>query len=224
MDARRRVQMLDMFTGDSHPDQAWNMISLSPALRKAWGRAFALKWAGIDVDAIDDGPLYSTVLLEWYWLPRCDISPAVEAHYVPGEDMACRRGLDPNAPGALDDIARSLRDVVAQVQVTEPDEPADSPGYLDHVTQWLKGLVTNDTSTTLRAMTDSKGRPIKNGHGISVRVLTEHMEKTRHVIEAQWIVARTAALSGAAQVADCLDREAPSTPRVYLPPIPGFPY
>lgn len=164
-------------------DKAWNMLTLCPTLRVSWDRVnFALRWAGVEADAIQEKAGYTTVILDWYWLPR-SLSYVLQDHFVQDDTSpACKRALDLDTPGALDRLAQSL-----------------------------KGVVANSTSLSSRGTWafDPIGRRMTCGRQVRFRVPSDQVDKMRDVIKAQWIVCRIAAFSGADKERGALSREPP---------------
>lgn len=56
---------------------------------------------------------------------------------------------------------------------------------------------------------DEHGRVVESGHVLTLRAKANDLEKTKAIIDAQWLAIQMAAFSGAAQVADDLDRQPP---------------
>src|SRR5690554_2550414 len=72
-------------------------------------------------------------------------------------------------------------------------------------------------STKGATVRDQDGRLVESGRFFTLRVETRDLEKTRALIEAQWLAVRMAALSAAAEVADDLSYRSPPCWHVKTP-------
>ncbi|MBE3041259.1 hypothetical protein IMZ48_01465, partial [Candidatus Bathyarchaeota archaeon] len=67
---------------------------------------------------------------------------------------------------------------------------------------------------------DENGRLIESGRLLTLKVEAKDLDKAKTVIDAQWLALRMAAVSGAAEVADELDKQPP--PALLVEPLSGM--
>lgn len=189
-------------------DKSWNMISFNTQLHRYWDKAyFGLKWMGVvgtsetdvvglegasEMKATEARKEYESFRVQWHWLPD-RIPDALQSHLIRPEGERCD--------------ARSLVDL-------------DSEEALHSVKSSLRTAITQQRSlfSTKGAMArDENGRIIESGRELILKVEAKDLDKIKTIIEAQWLAIQMAALSGAAEMADDLDkRPAPCFPDTSL--------
>lgn len=180
-------------------DKAWNMLSLNTQLHRYWRKAyFGLRWVGVEDYALEpvpgtrdvpkgeaavEGERYASLRVEWHWLPD-SIPDALRSHlYLPkGGKCNARRLLDLDSSEAIESLVHSLRG------------PISRPNLIS-----TKGATARDEN----------GHLLESGRVLSLKVDPKDLDKMKAIIEAQWLVVQIAALSGAGEVADELDKDPP---------------
>lgn len=180
-------------------DKAWNMLSLNTQLHRYWGKAyFGLRWVGVEDyplepvpgtrevprgEAVEEGERYATFRVEWHWLPDGILDALRSYSYLPkGEKCNARRLLDLDSSEAIESIVHSLRG------------PISRPNLIS-----TKGATARDEN----------GHLLESGRVLSLKVDSKDIDKMKVIIEAQWLAVQIAALSGAGEVADELDKDPP---------------
>ncbi|KAF4119999.1 hypothetical protein GMORB2_3410 [Geosmithia morbida] len=192
-----RSRLLELFTPENgelaSSDKSWNMICLSPTLHTSWAKAhFGLRWIGTtdhspDAAETDSERDFVEASVEWNWLPG-SISESVQAHYVSPADAKTaefRRRVDISTDHAINDIAQSLRQSLAQ-------KPSHS----------CRGSMTRDY----------QGRLWEDSRQQIFRIDREDEKNMKDVVDAQWAMVKIAALSGAGETPNELHRHLPDIP------------
>lgn len=171
-------------------DQSCNILCLEPLAHKIFDKAyFALEWVGTsdkgELDCKIDDKTYKTVRLRWHWLPNC-VADALGETYL--HERATRKG----------DAGRLLK-------VGDGSDHGMATAIHRHIANASK-ISSHGVSLS---RTDNH-RPLMTGNILFIRVREEDLDKTRVLIQIQWLALRMAAISGAAEVVDDLDSEPPS--------------
>lgn len=195
-----RKQLADMLAPRSgevgSSDRSWNMLSMSCTAHNYWGRAyFGLRWLdvvpneGIEsgrtfskrIKADKTSDKYTLVRVEWHWLSE-KLPNALEKHLTrpKGVRLGPRRLVDLGSDESVASIQESLRE------------------FFHH---------PNLASTKGATAKDGAGRLIQSGRVFTIRVETEHLAKTKAMIDLQWLSVRMAALSGAGEMAEKLNKK-----------------
>lgn len=182
-------------------DAPWNMVTMSPGMHRALDSAlFALKWLGATGETIKVTRkrgariitiVYAYYRVQWFWLPP-SIHDAIQSHIAPNKEK-----LEPRHCVRLDseeDIESLASILESSLQPQKQFSPRASAKGKEKVTA-----------------RDEFGRSIETGRVFQLKVDQDDLEKTKAVIEAQWLLSRMAAFSGASEVWDQLDSESPSS-------------
>jgi hypothetical protein len=168
-------------------DLPWNMLTMSRNKHAYWGKAlYGLQWHDVvehEFDLDEDGKEieYTVFRVQWHWLPK-KIADSIQSKLSPHP----HKPLPPRRLVRLE-TAEDITSVANAI-----NESISSPQSL-----------CSPKKATLR---DCDGRLIETGRLFTLRVAREDEEKMKTVIDAQWLAIRMAAFSGAAEVADELER------------------
>lgn len=184
-------------------DAPWNIITIAPGVHQLLENAFsALKWLGLtgeivvitqereEVMTIE----YAYCRVQWFWLSPT-IHDEVKNHIIPHQER-----LIPRRCVRLD----SEEDIESLASVIEDSLLQPHKRFSPRTTKKGKGK----EKVTGR---DELGRLIETGRVFQLKVDKRDLEKTKTVVEAQWLLSRKAAFSGAADVWDQLNRQSPPT-------------
>lgn len=190
-------------------DKAFNMICMRRDIYSLWRKAhIALKWVGEDNQIDEKG--FKTFIVRWDWMPdrlvdRLNSQVAVEDGCNPpglvgnANVPAMRREVDLDTEEGQNAICQAL---VSLFETPNLDSRASlqDPGSSILVPK-----------ATVR---DENGRLIETGRLFKLKVQAEDIQKTKILIDAQWLVMRMAAISGAGEAPDDLQWEMPPRPRL----------
>lgn len=152
-------------------DRPCNLLSLCRNVQNHWGRArFGLKWHRIEsVDEGDSLSTMATILVEVHWMP-VSISRVVDPYAI-------------SPPGTLDSRRK--------VRLDDVDGLASSlQAFFDDVSKVSSGGAT---------MRDGPGRYWDSGRLLPIRMAAGDVDDFKTLIDAQWLMIKLAALSGAAE-------------------------
>lgn len=154
-------------------DRRCNMLSFNTAIHRIWGKAyFGLKWHGRMDSVASAASDMTKVLVEVHWLPE-SISKSVEdAQLVSEDDQAvqARRRVQPDSAHDIDRVAESLRRTIL------------NPSKWSCRDSWIRA---------------GAGRLWESGRLLEIDMATRDVKDFKSIIEAQWLMIRIAALSGA---------------------------
>lgn len=204
-----RNRLLDLITpadGElASSDRAWNMIPMRRDIHHHWGKAyFGLKWVGEQTPRDEAG--LTTVKVQWHWLPSRlvdNLPPADLPRCLPVPE-----GQKPNDAKRLvnlddEDATGQIRQAMVRT-IQEPNA--------------VSRLATNVSASTA-TVRDPSGHLVQSGRIFTLKVQADDLDKTKTVIEAQWLALQMAALSGADEVADDLDINPPPSVLPYAKPV-----
>ncbi|KAG7119613.1 hypothetical protein HYQ45_014932 [Verticillium longisporum] len=153
----------------------------------------------------NDTSEWSSYSVELHWLPRRVVEELNKHTTDSGSDL-CYNKIKIDSDEETELLRATLSDVFANKYLTDKDTTdEDLKG---------KGPADVDEAPPKALMWDSSGRPVESGHVFTLRAATADMAKTEAMIRTQWLMLKIAALSGAAEAVDNLDREPPTDPRV----------
>ena len=167
---------------------------MDPYLHVLWVKAFfGLKWHGVEgtehaTDEQGKDIEYTLFTVQWYWLPD-QIPESLESFLETPAGATVQRLIRPRqlvrlgSDDELGSLACSLRDSFAHAPARH--------------------------STMGATARDQQGRLIESGRVFTLKVETGDLDKIKTVIDYQWLAVRMASMSGAAQVADDLEKEPP---------------
>ncbi|VUC30622.1 unnamed protein product [Clonostachys rosea] len=184
------LAMLALLVPDSKElgtsDKEWNMLSLNPLAHAIWNKAyFALEWIGVDPDTEpdteSDTDSYVNAKLRWHWLAN-GIPEAL------GQTYLSEKGVTKGHSGRAVKLGTDH-----QVMATAIKQGLNSASKVS----------TNGVSLCRM----SNFRPLMTDDVVRIKVKAEDVEKTKLMIELQWLALRMVAFCAAAEVVDELDSE-----------------
>ncbi|KAF3354089.1 hypothetical protein VDGD_06398 [Verticillium dahliae] len=153
----------------------------------------------------NDASEWSSYSVELHWLPR-RIVEALSKHTTDSGSDLCYNKIKIDSDEEAELLRATLSDIFANKYLTDKDTTdEDIKG---------KGPADVDEAPPQALMWDSSGRPVESGHVFTLRAATADMAKTEAMIRTQWMMLKIAALSGAAEAVDRLNRKPPMPPRV----------
>ncbi|KAF3347526.1 hypothetical protein VD0002_g8788 [Verticillium dahliae] len=153
----------------------------------------------------NDASEWSSYSVELHWLPR-RIVEALSKHTTDSGSDLCYNKIKIDSDEEAESLRATLSDIFANKYSTDKDTTdEDIKG---------KGPADVDEAPPQALMWDSSGRPVESGHVFTLRAATADMAKTEAMIRTQWLMLKIAALSGAAEAVDRLNRKPPMPPRV----------
>ncbi|CAH0027667.1 unnamed protein product [Clonostachys rhizophaga] len=168
-------------------DEACNILCLNTLAHQLFDKAyFALEWIGLSDKGELDDEAYKTVRLRWHWLPNCVADALGQIHL---HERATRKG----------DTGRLLK-----------FGDGSDHGMATAIYRHLANASKISSHGVSLSRTENH-RPLVTGNILLIRVREEDLDKTRVLIQIQWLALRMAAISGAAEVVDDLDSEPPGS-------------
>lgn len=172
-------------------DKFFNLFCLEPLTHTILDKGYCgLEWIGLsdqgELDCELDKETYKTVRLRFHWLPNC-IADTLGQHHL--HQRTARKG----------DTGRLLK------FDDRSNHYAMATAIHEHLTNTSK---ISSHGVTLTRNDDF--RPLVSEHIVLIRVREEDLDKTRLMIQLQWLALRMVAISGAAEVVDDLDSEPPN--------------
>ncbi|KAK7216736.1 hypothetical protein V2G26_004739 [Clonostachys chloroleuca] len=172
-------------------DEACNIVCLNPLAHNIFDKAyFAFEWVGLsdkgELDCKLDDKTYKTVRLRWHWLPNCVADALGQTHL---HERATRKG----------DTGRLLK-------FGDGSDHGMATAIYRHI-----AYTSKISSHGVSLSRTENHRPLVTGNILLIRVREEDLDKTRVLIQIQWLALRMAAISGAAEVVDDLDSEPPGS-------------
>jgi hypothetical protein len=164
-------------------DRRWNLVALNHLAHALWNKGyFALEWIGVEGVEPETGE-YLKVKLRWHWLTN-RIPEALEQAYL-GE-----KGPTKGHAGRAVKFG------------------TDHQGMAVAIKKCLDSTRTASASANgVSLCRMANHRPLITGDVLNIRVKLEDVEKTRLMIEIQWLALKMAAFCAAAEVVDELDPE-----------------
>lgn len=177
--------------GLANSDEPFNMLTMNPQASRYWGKAyFGLEWHDVGETRTVVDPKtgketkYTSFRVKWHWL-AAKMPDSFASHLTSQTETTLkpRRLVRLETKKDVKSIEGSLAKVIRQ------------PHHL--------------FSAKNARLRDEHGRLIETGRIFTLRVESKDLEKTKGMIQAQWIAVRMAAFSEAGEVAYKLDRECP---------------
>ncbi|KAJ4217068.1 hypothetical protein NW759_009017 [Fusarium solani] len=165
-----------LFAGLGGSDKVFNILSLTPTLRRFWSRSYcAFKWHGLS--KVDGDETY--VLLQFHWMPRS--SHINGARYIDLDDQ--------NDPTCNRSIIGGL---------SHHYGPDGNPHCSTEECANCKEIHGRSIVNV------EHGHPLRSGHLFTVKRPTATIGSFRQMINLQWAIIRAAAMSGAALAPELL--------------------
>ncbi|CAG9982223.1 unnamed protein product [Clonostachys byssicola] len=171
-------------------DEPCNILCLNPLAHKIFDKAyFAFEWVGLSNKRELDDETYRTVRLRWHWLPKC-VADSLGQTYL--HERTSRKG----------DTGRLLK-------FGDGSDHGMAAAIHRHLTNTTNTSMISSHGVSLHRMENH--RPLVTGTILLIKVKEADLDKTRLLIQIQWLALRMAAISGAAEVVDELDSEPPGS-------------
>ncbi|KAM0326192.1 hypothetical protein ACHAQA_006789 [Verticillium albo-atrum] len=204
-------------------DKAYNMITMSTMLHRYWGQCyFALRYMGNETPIKDSGPELPPQVRSTRSSPQATAGSSTQTPMTKYTEYDVQFVWMPkNIPDALGPLARAGSGPVYHRTFDLDSKNADQ------MTSSLRQALGNPRTEERRdrtegrqkkAVRDIHGRALESGHIITLKVATKDLPKVKALIEAQFVITKMGAFSGAGEAPEELNTEPPPSPTIPMRP------